>query len=40
MRHLFENEEEIQKDLELLGEITFCDLEELCRRQRGVGCCP
>ena len=35
-RHLFENDEEIRKDRELLDEITSCDLEELCRRQRGV----
>ncbi|QXD32056.1 hypothetical protein [Candidatus Pelagisphaera phototrophica] len=40
MWHLFENDEEIRKDRELLDEITSCDLGELCRRQRGVGCCP
>ena len=40
MRHVFENDEEIRKDRELLAEITSCDLEELCRRQREVGCCP
>jgi len=40
MRQVFENDEEIRKDRELLAEITSCDLEELCRRQRGVGCCP
>ena len=31
-----ENDEEVRKDRELLNEITSCDLEELCRRQRGV----
>ncbi len=36
MRSLLENDEEIRKDRELLNEITSCDLEELCRRQRGV----
>jgi len=40
LRHLFENDEEIRKDRELLDEITSCDLEELFRRQQGVGFCP
>jgi len=40
MRHVFENDEENRKDRELMAEITSCDLEELCRRQREVGCCP
>jgi hypothetical protein len=40
MRHVFENDEENRKDHELMAEITSCDLEELCRRQREVGCCP
>ena len=36
VRFLLEKDEEIRKDRELLNEITSCDLEELCRRQRGV----
>gem|GEM_PF-2895693 len=36
MRYVLENDEEFRKDRELLNEITSCDLEELCRRKRGV----
>lgn len=27
-------------DMDALGEITACEPEELCRRQRGEACCP
>ena len=36
----FEQTADIQADKKLLEEITSCDPEELCRRQRGEECCP
>ncbi len=31
---------DLHKDRKLLAEITACEPEELCRRQRGADCCP
>ena len=31
---------DLQSDLELLKNITACDPEELCRKQRGIAYCP
>ncbi len=36
----FEQDPDLRKDREHLAEITACEPEELCRRQRGVDCCP
>ncbi len=34
------NTDELEADRALLMEIVSCDPEELCRKQRGVECCP
>lgn len=40
MKKEFKKVPEIQNDKKTLKEITSCDPEEICRRQRGEDCCP
>ncbi len=40
IQYEFEQNADIRADKKLLEEITSCEPEELCRRQRGEECCP
>jgi ArsR family transcriptional regulator len=40
MKEEFLKSQQVQEDLKLLEKITAIEPEELCRRQRGIQCCP